>query len=194
MSCTFQTWNSTKNNSFHQEFDSLVTYLRWLGHFTYLTPQWHQFILQNSHLKCHLQMWSAKSRTMLCNWQMWRQEMFPDKVFPSHIVSKIFLATLHLSTSSALIMGYRMGTSSELCYRGALNPSRNSQRVFTQTGIILAELNCSSPGWSFRKCIEVKRMDRSTLNSESIHAINWHQHNPHCPNITLRKFLTRSGS
>lgn len=72
--------------------------------------------------------------------------MFPDKVFPSHFVSKIFLATLHLSTSSALIMGYRMGTSSELCYRGALNPSRNSQRVFTQTGIILAELNCSSPG------------------------------------------------
>lgn len=97
MSCTFQTWNSTKNNSFHQEFDSLITYLRWLDQFTYLTSRWHQvsFIEFSFGEFCHLQIWSAKSKTMLRNQQTRRQEMFPDKAFPSHTVSQVSLWHCH---------------------------------------------------------------------------------------------------
>lgn len=111
MSCTFQTWNSTKNNSFHQELDSLITYLRWLDQFTYLTPRWHQVIfIEFSFVElCHLQIRSAKSKTMLRNQQTRRQEMFPDKVFPSHTVSQIFLAMLRLSISSALTTEPELG-------------------------------------------------------------------------------------
>lgn len=112
MSCTFQTWNSTKNNNFHQEFDSLITYLRWLDQMTYLTPRWHQVSFREFSWEefCHLQIWSAKSKTMLCNQQTWRQEMFPDKVFPSHTVPQVFLSVVFVNKVST--MTYRIWTLS----------------------------------------------------------------------------------
>lgn len=143
MSCTFQTWNSTKNNSFHQELDSLITHLRWLDQFTYLTPRWHQVIfIEFSFVEfCHLHIRSVKSKTMLRNQQTRRQEMFPDKVFPSHAVSQLFLAMLHLSTSSALTTDYRAWTWStssfstlQKCFSNAPNPHSTSQHVSAVPG------------------------------------------------------------
>lgn len=148
MSCTFQTWNSTKNNNFHQEFDSLITYLRWLDQITYLTPRWHQVSFREFSWEefCHLQIWSAKSMTMLCNQQTWRQEMFPDKVFPSHTVPQVFLSVVFVNKLSIKT------TESELWAHHLFLLSSNAldQSGYIHTDWHLsAELNHGSPGWSF---------------------------------------------
>lgn len=148
MSCTFQTWNSTKNNNFHQEFDSLITYLRWLDQITYLTPRWHQVSFREFSWEefCHLQIWSAKSMTMLCNQQTWRQEMFPDKVFPSHTVPQVFLSVVSVNKLSIKT------TESELWAHHLFLLSSNAldQSGYIHTDWHLpAELNHGSPGWSF---------------------------------------------
>lgn len=145
MSCTFQTWNSTKNNNFHQEFDSLITYLRWLDQITYLTPRWHQVSFREFSWEefCHLQIWSAKSKTMLCNQQTWRQEMFPDKVFPSHTVPQVLLRVLCLSISSE--KGYRIWTLS-FPYSPAM--LWISQDIFPLTGI-------SQQSWTLAHLTEI---------------------------------------
>lgn len=174
MSCTFQTWNSTKNNSFHQEFDSLITYLRWLNQLTYLTPQWHQVIFMEFSFEefCHLQIWSAKSKTMLCNQQTQRQEMFPDKSFSlPHCFSVI---------PSSVVFVNKLSTSSKpqsLSTQSSFHSSETFQQILasqlcTYTGWhILAELKCGSLGWNFSKYVQ---WDTSTLNFDSIYGINLH--------------------
>lgn len=159
MSCTFQTWNSTKNNSFHQEFDSLITYLRWLNQLTYLTPQWHQVIFIKFSFEefCHLQIWSAKSKTMLRNQQTWRQEMFPDKSFSLphcfSVISSSVVFVNKLSTSSKL---QNLNFEHTIFFPFFRNVSTMLQILASQlcTYIdwhILAELKRGSPGWNFSK-------------------------------------------